>query len=61
MATAAGKPFKVKKPFKKGSDMQLAYLMAAVKSLVKRGLKNAAKPKKRKCCFDLSSSDSNSK
>jgi hypothetical protein len=39
----------------------MAYLTAAIKSLVKKGFKKAAKSKKRKhCSYDLSSSDSNS-
>ena len=38
----------------------MAYLTATIESLVKKGLKKAAKSKKRKCCsYDLSSSDSN--
>ncbi len=56
---AALKPVDAKKPFKKGGDMQMAYLMAAVKSLVKKGLKMAMKSKNCKHCFyDLSSSNS---
>jgi hypothetical protein len=38
----------------------MAYLTATIESLVKKGLKKAAKSKKRKRCpYDLSSSDSN--
>ncbi len=37
MAAAAGKPFKARKPFKKGGNKQLAYLTATVESLVKGG------------------------
>jgi hypothetical protein len=37
----------------------MAYLMAIIKSLVKKGLKKAEKSKKQKrCSYDLSSSDS---
>ena len=52
-----GKPANAKKPAKKGGDQQMAYLTAAVESLVKKGLKNAMKSKKRKR-YD-SSSNSN--
>jgi hypothetical protein len=57
-----GKPANAKKPTKKGGDQQMAYLTAAVESLVKKGLKKAMKGKKRKrnCAYD-SSSDSDSK
>jgi hypothetical protein len=37
-----------KKPTKIGGDQQMAYLMAAVESLLKKGLKKAMKGKKRK-------------
>ena len=43
VAATAGKPFE-KKPNKKnggGGDKVLAYLMAAIKSLVKKGIKKA--------------------
>jgi hypothetical protein len=53
-----GKPANAKKPAKKGGNQQMAYLTAAVESLVKKGLKKAMKSKKRKR-YD-SSSDSNS-
>jgi hypothetical protein len=43
-----GKPANAKKPAKKGGDKQMAYLMAAVESLVKKGLKKAMRGKKRK-------------
>jgi hypothetical protein len=57
---AAVKPSISKKPFKKGGDKQMAYLMAAIKSLVKNGLKKAVKLKKHKrCSYDSSSIDSN--
>jgi hypothetical protein len=42
-----GKPVNAKKPAKKGGNQQMAYLMAAVESLVKKGLKKAMKSKKR--------------
>jgi hypothetical protein len=56
-----GKLANAKKPAKKGDDQQMAYLMAAVESLVKKGLKKAMKSKKRKRsrAYD-SSSNSNS-
>jgi hypothetical protein len=61
IAAATAKSSNVKKLFKKGGDKQMAYLMAAIKSLVKKGLKKAVKSKKRKRCFyDSSSSDSDS-
>ncbi len=43
-----GKPANAKNPAKKGGDQQMAYLTAAVESLVKKGLKKAMKGKKRK-------------
>jgi hypothetical protein len=57
------KPANAKKPAKKGGDKQMAYLMATIESLVKKGLKKAMKGKKRKHnhANDSSSSDSNSK
>ncbi len=56
------KPVNAKRPAKKGDDQQMAYLLATVESLVKKGLKKATKGKKRKrnCAYDSSSSDSNS-
>jgi hypothetical protein len=61
VAAAAGRPFQVKKPFKKRGNKQMAYLTATIEYLVKKGLKKAAKSKKRKrCSYDTSSSDSNS-
>jgi hypothetical protein len=48
-----------KKPAKKGGNHQMAYLTAAVASIVKKGLKNAMKSKKHKH-YD-SSIDSDSK
>jgi hypothetical protein len=56
-----GKPANAKKPAKKGGNQQMAHLMAAVESLVKKGLKKAMKGKKRKRRRTYeSSSDSNS-
>jgi hypothetical protein len=51
-----------KKPAKKGGDQQMAYLLATVESLVKKGLQKAMKGKKCKgsCAYDSSSSDSDS-
>jgi hypothetical protein len=63
MAAAAGKPGDAKPSFKKGGNKQMAYLMAAIESVMKKGLKKATKSKKRKrnCAYDSpSSSDSNS-
>jgi hypothetical protein len=60
---ATGKKPREKKPYKKdggGNDKQLAYLTDAIESLVKRGLKKAAKKKHKKCSRDNSSSDSDS-
>jgi hypothetical protein len=56
------KPADAKRPAKKGGGKQMAYLMAIVESLVKKGLKKAMKGKKRKRnhAYDSSSSDSNS-
>jgi hypothetical protein len=56
-----GKPANAKKPAKKESNQQMAYLTAAVESLVKKGLKKAMKGKKGKRgrAYD-SSSGSNS-
>jgi hypothetical protein len=47
----------------KGGNKQMAYLMAAIESLVKKGLKKAMKGKKRKHSrtYNSSSSDSDSK
>jgi hypothetical protein len=57
-----GKPANARKPAKKGGNKQMAYLMATVESLVKRGLKKAKKGKKCKLsrAYDSSSSDSDS-
>jgi hypothetical protein len=63
VATATRKPGDAKPSSKKGGDKQMAYLMAAVESVMKKGLKKAMKPKKRKRnrAYDLpSSSDSDS-
>ncbi len=58
-----GKPTDARKPAKKGGDRQMAYVMATVESLVKKGLKKAMKGKKRKRsrAYNSSSSDSDSK
>jgi hypothetical protein len=62
VTVATLKPSDAKKPFKKGGHKQVAYLMAAIESLVKKGLKKAAKCKKCKpCSYYSSSSNSNSK
>jgi hypothetical protein len=53
-----GRPVNAKKPAKKGGDQQMAYLTAAVESLVKKGLKKAMKSKKRKRYDSSSDSDS---
>jgi hypothetical protein len=56
------KPAEAKKPAKKGGDKQMAYLLATVETLVKKGLKKVMKGKKRKrnrAC-DSCRSDSNS-
>jgi hypothetical protein len=57
------KPTDAKKPTKKRGDKQLAYLLATVETLVKKGLKKAMKGKKRKRnhAYDSSSSDYDSK
>ncbi len=57
------KPAEAKKSAKKGGNKQMAYLSAAVETLVKKGLKKAMKGKKCKhnSAYDSSSSDSNSK
>jgi hypothetical protein len=56
-----GKPANAKKPTKKWDNQQMAYLTAAVESLVKKGLKKAMKGKKckRNRAYD-SSRNSNS-
>ena len=62
VAGAACKPGDAKQPSKKGGNKQMAYLMATVESLMKKGLKKAMKSKKCKHnrANDLSSSsDSN--
>jgi hypothetical protein len=52
-----------KKPAKKRGDKQMAYLLATVEILVKKGLKEAMKGKKckRNRAYDFSSSDFDSK
>jgi hypothetical protein len=50
IAAATLKPSDAKKPSKKGGDKQMAYLMAAVESLMKKGFKKAMKSKKCKHC-----------
>jgi hypothetical protein len=48
VAAAARKPGDMKPSFKKGGDKQMAYLTAAVESIMKKGLEKAMKAKKRK-------------
>ncbi len=48
MAAPACKPSDAKPSFKKGGDKQMAYLTAAVESVMKKGLEKAMKSKKRK-------------
>ncbi len=63
-AADARKPGDAKTSSKKGGDKQMAYLTAAVESVMKEGLKKAIKSKKRKRkrTYDSpSSSDSDSK
>jgi hypothetical protein len=57
------KPAEAMKPAKKGEDKQMAYLLATIETLVKKGLKKAMKGKKckRNRAYDSSSSDSDSK
>jgi hypothetical protein len=57
------KPAVAKKPDKKGGNKQMAYLLATIETLVKKGLKKAMKGKKckRNHAYDSSSSDSESK
>jgi hypothetical protein len=56
------KPAEAMKPAKKGCNKQMAYLLATIKTLVKKGLKKTMKGKKRKRnrAYDSSSSDSDS-
>ncbi len=64
MAAAGRKPGGAKPSSKSGGDKQMAYLMAAVESVMKKGLKKAMKSKecKRNCAYySPSSSDSHSK
>jgi hypothetical protein len=63
VAAAARKPGDTKPSSKKGDNKQMAYLMAAAESVMKKRLKKAMKSKKRNCnrTYDSpSSSDSNS-
>jgi hypothetical protein len=63
MAAAAHEPGDSKPSSKKGGNKQMAYLMAAVESVMKKGLKKMMKSKKRKRnhAYDSpSSSDSDS-
>jgi hypothetical protein len=63
MAAAGRKPGGTKLSSKSGGVKQMAYLMAAVESVMKKGLKKAMKSKKRKrdCAYDSPSrSDSDS-
>jgi hypothetical protein len=62
VAATAKKPFK-KKPYKKhggGDDKQLAYLIDAIESLMKKGLTKAVKKKCEKHSHNNSSSNSDS-
>jgi hypothetical protein len=62
VAATGKKPYK-KKPYKKdggGNGKQLAFLMDAIESLVRKGLKKAVKKKHKKHSRDNSSSDSDS-
>ncbi len=62
VAATGKKPYE-KKPYKKdggGNDAQMAFLTDAIKSLVRKGLKKAAKTKHKKRSRDDSSSDSDS-
>jgi hypothetical protein len=64
VAAVGGKPSDAKLSSKKGGNKQMAYLTAAVESVMKKGLKKAMKSKKRKRnrAYDSpSSSDSDSK
>ncbi len=64
MAVAGCKPSDAKPSSKKGVDKQMAYLTAAIESVMKKRLKKAMKFKKRKHnrAYDSpSSSDSDSK
>ncbi len=56
------KPAEAKKPTKKGGDKQMAYLLAIIETLVKKGLKKVMKGTKCKHnhAYDSSSSDSDS-
>jgi hypothetical protein len=58
VAAAACKPGDMKQPSNKGDHKQMAYLMATVESLMKKGLKKVMKSKKCKCnrAYDLPSS-----
>jgi hypothetical protein len=63
VAMAACKPGDAKLSSKKGGNKQMAYLMAAIESVMKKGLKKAIKSQKckRNCPYELpSSSDSDS-
>jgi hypothetical protein len=62
VAAAGKKPYE-KKPNKKdggGNDKQMAFLTDAIESLVRKGLKKAAKKKHKKCSCNDSNSNSNS-
>ena len=63
VAASGKKPYE-KKPYKKdggGNDKQMAFLTDAIESLVRKGLKKAAKKKHKKRSCNDSSSNSNSK
>jgi hypothetical protein len=62
VAASGKKPYE-KKPYKKHGgrdDKQMAFPTEAIESLVKKGLKKAAKKKHKKCSRGDSSSNSNS-
>ena len=62
VSAATKEPYK-KKPYKKHGvrdDKQIAYLMDTIESLVKKGLKKAAKERHKKRSWDDSSSDADS-
>jgi hypothetical protein len=58
VAAAAHMTGDAKKPSKKGGNKQMAYLMATIESLIKKGLKRAMKSRKHKrnCTYDSPSS-----
>jgi hypothetical protein len=63
VAAVGKKPYE-KKPYKKDegrNDKQMAYLLEAIESLVKKGLKKAVKKHRNKRSRNVSSTDSDSK